>query len=193
MKASNKEVYVPYRDFKGRFMKLPELETAEHMPDSKLYFGYGSNLDMFSMKRRCPDSIPVCAAVLPDYRLTFSGVLTIEPDCPGESVYGAIYEVSHTDEGELDIYEGYPHLYIKRFTHVTVAGVRREVFYYVMPKGSYSVAPPGAGYYEVCEQGYLDWGLDVALLQASRKRAWSQRKDFYATKTVNTRYITEIS
>jgi len=195
---------LPYRDSKGRFAsQFVELETQEFVPAPKFYFGYGSNLGIFQMKRRCQDCRPIQAAKLPGYLLTFSGVLTIAYD-PSAFVLGGIYRVSDEDEGALDIYEGFPHLYIKRYTHATIEGVRQEVFYYVMPEDSYHVAPPSQGYYEVCKDGYLDWGLDVQELEAARKRAWSVRRNFYELSARSlsskrqmdwikpTEYITEI-
>jgi gamma-glutamylcyclotransferase (GGCT)/AIG2-like uncharacterized protein YtfP len=122
--------------------------------------------------------VPLQAAKLPGYLLTFSGVLTIAQD-PIAFVLGGIYKVSDEDEGALDAYEGYPHLYVKRYTHATINGVRQEVFYYVMPEDSYSVSPPSLGYYAVCERGYMDWGLDVKELEAARIRSWVVRKSFY--------------
>lgn len=189
-----------YRDSKGRFApSMVEMEAQEFTPAPKFYFGYGSNLDIPQMKRRCLDCVPVQAAKLPGYLLTFSGVLTIARD-PSAYVLGGIYKVSDEDEGALDIYEGYPHLYVKRYTHVTIEGVRQEVFYYVMPEDSFTVAPPSLGYYETCEQGYLDWGLDVRELEAARKRSWVVRKAFYESRAYNrqlswvkpTEYVVEI-
>lgn len=137
----------------------------------RFYFGYGSNLDMGAMKRRCPGSSPVCAATLPDYRLTFSGVLTIEHNHPGEHVVGGLFTVTNSDIASLDAYEGFPHLYIKRYTHAQVQGKREEVFYYVMPEGEFQLSPPSQFYYDIVKQGYRDFGLDVAELDAAVARA----------------------
>jgi len=192
------------RDSKGRFAPfMLEIEAQEFIPVPKLYFGYGSNLDILQMKRRCRDCVPIQPAKLPGYLLTFSGVLTIAKD-PSAFVLGGIYQVSDSDEGALDIYEGYPHLYVKRYTHVTIAGKRCEVFYYVMPEDSYNVSPPSPGYYTTCERGYFDWGLDVKELEAARTRSWTVRKSFYELAAASfasrqqmkwiepTEYITEI-
>ena len=157
--------------------KVCEIETQEVEPIPPLYFGYGSNLDIFQMRRRCEDSVPVQAARLPGYQLTFSGVLTVE-QVPDTFVLGGLYEVSYQDEVALDVYEGYPHLYTKRFTYATVEGKLTLVFFYVL-EPPYSIYAPGDGYYETVEQGYRDWGLDVKELEASRKRALSVRKSYY--------------
>jgi gamma-glutamylcyclotransferase (GGCT)/AIG2-like uncharacterized protein YtfP len=135
----------------------------------KLYFGYGSNLHIRQMKRRCRDSVPVIAGSLPGKLLSFSNVLTIEPH-EKESVVGGLYEVSFSDEKALDRYEGYPRTYSKRYTHITLNGERRTVFYYVLNQ-PYTWSAPAGYYYAIVEQGYKDWGLDLKLLQDSYKRA----------------------
>ena len=135
----------------------------------KLYFGYGSNLDIRQMKRRCKDSVPLIAGSLPGKLLSFSNVLTIEPH-ESESVVGGIYEVSQRDELALDRYEGHPRTYSKRHTHITLNGERRTVFYYVL-NPPYTWCAPVTYYYDIVKQGYKDWNLDVSLLQASYERA----------------------
>lgn len=45
----------------------------------KYYVAYGSNLNKSQMAYRCPESIPVGAGVLKNYRLSFYGVASIEP------------------------------------------------------------------------------------------------------------------
>lgn len=139
-----------------------------------LYFGYGSNLDIGQMKRRCPDSVPMVPVVLPQKLLSFSNVLTIE-DHDEEQVVGGIYEVSVADERALDRYEGHPRTYSKRYTFMTLDGERREVFYYVLNK-PYTWDTPTARYYAIVEKGYKEWGLDLTILEASYQRARDAEK-----------------
>jgi len=148
-----------------KWLKGEDRVTAE----PKLYFGYGSNLDIKQMKRRCKDSVPITAGSLPSYRLSFSGVLTIEPHAE-DFVVGGIYEVSPSDERALDRYEGFPHTYSKRYTHIAFNGARRPVFYYVL-NPPYTLSTPMPYYYDIVAQGYKDWALDLKHLKASRKRA----------------------
>jgi gamma-glutamylcyclotransferase (GGCT)/AIG2-like uncharacterized protein YtfP len=148
-------------------------EAREEKQD-KLYFGYGSNLHIGQMKRRCRDSVPVIAGSLPGKLLSFSNVLTIEPH-ESEAVVGGIYEVSKSDELALDRYEGHPRTYSKRHTHITLNGERRTVFYYVL-NPPYTWCAPTEYYYAIVERGYHDWGLDVRLLKDSCKRAREAEK-----------------
>jgi gamma-glutamylcyclotransferase (GGCT)/AIG2-like uncharacterized protein YtfP len=155
-------------------------EKREEKQD-KLYFGYGSNLHITQMKRRCKDSVPVIAGSLPGKLLSFSNVLTIEAHDEA-SVVGGLYEVSASDERALDRYEGHPRTYSKRYTHITLNGERRTVFYYVLNQ-PYTWSAPSGYYYSIVEQGYKDWGLDLKELQESYKRAVAAdktaRKSYY--------------
>lgn len=153
--------------------------------ERRLYFGYGSNLHIAQMKRRCPDSVPMVPATLPEKVLSFSNVLTIE-DSAEHATVGAIYEVSPADERKLDRYEGFPRTYSKRYTFMTLNGERREVFYYVL-NAPYKLYTPTVRYYSIVEDGYLDWGLDLKHLEQSYKRARDAEREaekaYAATRT----------
>ena len=82
-----------------------------------LYFAYGSNLHHQQMKRRCKDSRFIKKITLKGYSLTFRskyGAADIEKK-RGNKVYGAIYDISKSDERKLDRYEEYPTVYVKMF------------------------------------------------------------------------------
>jgi gamma-glutamylcyclotransferase (GGCT)/AIG2-like uncharacterized protein YtfP len=78
------------------------------------YFAYGSNLDPQQMSRRCPGATVVGLGELRDHRLTFpltshdwgGGVASIGV-AHGESVWGAVYELTDEDLAALDRYEHY--------------------------------------------------------------------------------------
>ena len=81
-----------------------------------LYFAYGSNLNLFQMKRRCKDSIFLKKINLKDFRLTFRSkyrAADIEPK-KNSIVPGGLFEISKSDEKKLDVYEDYP-IYIESF------------------------------------------------------------------------------
>jgi gamma-glutamylcyclotransferase (GGCT)/AIG2-like uncharacterized protein YtfP len=73
----------------------------------KSYFAYGSNLWEKQMKQRCPESRKLCRATLHGYRwiITTRGYASVV-ECKGESVEGVIYQLSESDEAELDRFEG---------------------------------------------------------------------------------------
>ena len=140
-------------------------KRQSHQPHGmKLYFAYGANLDRVSMRHRCPDAVPVQAAVLKDWQLTFNGVASIRPK-PGAWVPGALWLISDRCEQSLDLFEGYPYLYDKR--QVTVDG--QTVMVYKMNRDD--PQPPGTGYLNVIRRGYRDWRLDTGLLTQAVERA----------------------
>jgi gamma-glutamylcyclotransferase (GGCT)/AIG2-like uncharacterized protein YtfP len=72
-----------------------------------LYFAYGSNLDQFQMKRRCPDTTAVGSGELENYRFIINsrGYASVIPES-GASVKGRVWHLSMTDVEQLDHYEG---------------------------------------------------------------------------------------
>ena len=84
-----------------------------------LYFAYGSNLSPTQMANRCPDSKPVALAHLPGWKWLINerGYANIvEADsATGPGVYGILYKLDPADEEMLDIYEGVPVAYEKRY------------------------------------------------------------------------------
>ena len=69
----------------------------------KLYFAYGSNMNLDQMSFRCPNAEVVGVVRVDDYRLTFCGnggvcgVATILPE-PGSHVDGVLWRISVEDE-----------------------------------------------------------------------------------------------
>ena len=93
----------------------------------KLYFAYGSNINLEQMDYRCPDATVVGPVVLENYELLFrrGGFATIEPK-KGERVHGLLWSITPECERSLDLYEGYPRFYDKQT--VTVRdGLGREL------------------------------------------------------------------
>ena len=90
----------------------------------KLYFAYGSNMNLNQMAFRCPDAEVVESVRLEGYRLAFrtngggNGVATILPE-EGSYVDGVLWRISERDEQHLDHYEGFPFLYGKEPVTVT--------------------------------------------------------------------------
>ena len=80
------------------------------------YFAYASDLNKQQMLDKCPDARPLSTAVLPNYRLIFSGwsriwhgaEATIKPE-QGQRVRGAIYEISDVCARHLDNHKGGTH------------------------------------------------------------------------------------
>jgi len=129
-----------------------------------LYFAYGSNLNRKQMKRRCKDSLIKKKTTLKNYQLTFRskyGAADIDKK-KNSKVYGAVYEISKSDEKRLDLYEEYPNLYKKKFFRYN----NKLAMFYIMEKKS-KRTPPTARYLKTIKQGYKDWKINVRSLNAA--------------------------
>lgn len=93
----------------------PPPADHSYQPDyNTVYFGYGSNLSPRTMKQRCPDSLFIGLAKLPDYRWQINSTqyANVVPS-KGDVVWGSLYFLSKRDEAMLDQSEGVPWLYEK--------------------------------------------------------------------------------
>jgi gamma-glutamylcyclotransferase len=127
------------------------------------YFAYASNLSKNLMKKRCPDSKPLFTAVLPNYKLVFTGwsrewrggKASIK-SFRGEKIRGAVYEISDACLRQLDKYEpGYQRM------NITVYDEDNEPYEAItyIKSGQLEESRPSEKYGEVIRQGYRDWGL----------------------------------
>ena len=139
----------------------------------RYYLAYGSNLNVFQMKMRCPSARALGTAEIADYRLLFKGsktgsYLTIEPQKDG-TVPVAVWEVTPQDEERLDRYEGYPTFYYKKDMKISFTGLRtgkkrtRSCFVYIMHEER-PLGTPTAHYLQVCYEGYDHFGFDPKYL-----------------------------
>ena len=129
-----------------------------------LYFAYGSNLNLFQMKRRCKDSVFLKKYQLKGYRLNFRSkyrAADIEKS-KNSIVPGALFEISKSDEKKLDVYEDYPILYKKLyFTYYN-----KTVMTYIMVKKT-EFRYPTERYLNVVKRGYKDCKLDTKYLKVA--------------------------
>ena len=127
-----------------------------------LYFAYGSNLNLFQMKRRCKDSVFIKKYELKGYRLNFRSkyrAADIEKS-KNSLVPGALFEISKSDEKKLDVYEDYPILYKKLyFTYYN-----KTVMTYIMFNKT-EFRYPTERYLNVVKRGYKDCKLNMKYLK----------------------------
>lgn len=145
----------------------------------KYYLAYGSNLNVYQMRRRCPNARVVGTAVLKDYELLFKGsktgsYLTVEKK-KGSIVPLGVWEVNEDDEFYLDRYEGYPTFYYKKEIEIDVTGIitgkvrRRNAFIYIMHEER-SIGIPSTQYVKTCIEGYDNFGFPIRpLIEACMK------------------------
>ena len=149
--------------------------------EERLYFAYGSNIDLHQMSYRCPNATVVETAVLENYELLFRGnrtgfgVATIRPK-EGGQVHGLIWKLTLDCERSLDVYEGYPGFYEKQTVSVkTKDGRQLQVMVYVMTQErTRAPAPPSPAYYGGIWDGYRQNGLPVKELQKALVNCWRE-------------------
>ena len=139
----------------------------------KYYIAYGSNLNLPQMRVRCPNARIIGTSVIDGYQLLFKGsktgsYLTIEPK-EGGKVPVVVWEVTESDEKELDRYEGYPTFYYKKTMTLDVKEIRtgkirrKEAFVYIMHEER-KLGSPSRYYIRTCLDGYRAFGFDERYL-----------------------------
>ena len=159
----------------------------------RLYFAYGSNINLDQMAHRCPNAQVVGPVVLENYKLLFrsntrnAGVATIKPH-KGRKVHGLLWKITPACEQALDLYEGWPRLYEKEDVTVRDSnGQEFTVMVYVMTDRYKEPALPSVYYYGGIETGYRQNGLPVPALA----KAWDNCvKEVHArTKEINAQVV----
>ena len=127
-----------------------------------LYFAYGSNLNLFQMKRRCKDSVFLKKYELKGYKLNFrSKYRAADIERKKNSIVpGGLFEISKTDEKKLDVYEDFPILYKKYYFYY----YGKKVMTYIMVKKT-SFKFPTERYLNVVKRGYKDCKLETKCLK----------------------------
>lgn len=137
------------------------------------YIAYGSNMNHYQMRYRCPKARFLGLGMLKGYTLEFRSVADVIPSTePSDFVPVAIWEITEDCLEALDFYEGYPNLYGRETVTVQdVGGSDVEgICYYMNRKG---FAPPVHSYYTGIMEGYRDCGAMpwVFKLKEARSRA----------------------
>ena len=144
------------------------------MQRKRLYIAYGSNLDTWQMRYRCPGARPVAKSWLHDYRLVFQGMhlnahANVIPE-KGQKVPVVVWEISAANEKALDRYEGVKGgYYTKEYFTIEVNGEMVEALIYIMCPRDYNI--PAAGYLETIVEGYHDFNFDIRYLKEAAKHA----------------------
>lgn len=143
-----------------------------------LYFAYASNLSRAQMTERCPGAQAVERARIPDHRLGFvghsgswGGATATILLAPGETLWGALYEVDEACLDELGRREGAAYT-LSRTQVVREDGSRTRVFLFVRVR-EFDERPPSEHYVQTIRRGYADWGLDTGGLDRAVDRARS--------------------
>lgn len=137
------------------------------------YFGYGSNLNVKQMNKRCSLAIPYKKARMPNYKLKFNqGVLDVVK-AEGREVIGGIYIIPKADIENLDRYEGYPYLYGRSRIRFKKEKLRAIIYYMKKDGKRRSINnKPTRYYYNTVKQGFKDWGIDTKFLETALQETY---------------------
>lgn len=146
------------------------------MENKRVYAAYGSNMNILQMKMRCPNSKLLGTGILNDYNLEFrgNGVATIVRE-EGQTVPIVLWEITQNCERCLDVYEGYPRLYIKRDILVNTSKETIKAMAYIMNEPYCEFrSEPSERYYDVIKEGYQQNEIDTIVLRSALKRSVSK-------------------
>ena len=159
------------------------------MAKKRLYVAYGSNLDTYQMKFRCPTARLVGTGIIKDHELQFKGrkdsaFATIAPS-EGGTVPVAVWELQPRDEKALDRYEGFPNYYFKQDIPVEMKnGETVNGMVYIMDlRQDFGI--PSTGYVQTVSEGYHNCRLDTAVLKNAIRQSVSRYADSIGDKLIS--------
>lgn len=127
-----------------------------------LYFAYGMNTNSQGMAHRCPAAVAFGRARLLGHRFRFSGPADVQVD-RRDYVDGVLWDITEDCLQALDILEGYPHYYDRKYTTVEFEGVFVDAMVYFMLPGNRN-HPPSSGYFNTVLEGYTEFGVPTTQL-----------------------------
>lgn len=143
-------------------------------PDRIFYWAYGSNLCIRQMKRRCPRAIKYGPMSVNDSALIFRGVADVTVR-EGSTTPGGLWQITAECERSLDQYEGVASkMYLKRYFRIEVQGKKYTCLFYQM-RAKEGVLPPSEDYLNTIVEGYRDFGLNLAPLDAAVSESWDAK------------------
>ena len=128
---------------------------------ANLYFAYGSNINQDQMAFRCSDASPAALAYVKNFKFIINeiGVATIIP-ASGSVVRGVLWQISKSDEDQLDIYEGVSsNLYTKESCNVSVGDENIDALVYIATNSE--LGSPRKNYLETIINGIVSIKADV--------------------------------
>lgn len=125
-----------------------------------LMLAYGMNTNIDQMASRCPGSVSIGRVDIPDYRLVFRGVADIEYS-EGDVLQTVMWDITPACEDALDILEGYPTFYTKKYLQVEIGNKKYDAMIYQMVGDRLDYSTPNSYYQQMLEEGYQDHGLEL--------------------------------
>lgn len=148
----------------------------------KLMLAYGMNTNLKSMSNRCPKATSIGRYDLHDYRLVFRGCADVEPS-KGDTTQCVMWNITDECEESLDMLEGYPNFYIKKYVPVLYNGKTHQAMIYHMNDSYSSYYSPNSYYREMLEEGYSEHGLDLE--QIYNAKGFTYNDDLWIEEYMN--------
>ena len=82
-----------------------------------LYFAYGMNTNTQGMAHRCPGAVAFGCATLEGHRFRFAGPADVQRDRHSD-VDGVLWDITEECLASLDVLEGYPFYYDRKWARV---------------------------------------------------------------------------
>lgn len=122
-----------------------------------LYFAYGMNTNTEGMAQRCPAAVSHGHAMLLNHAFRFSTHADVVK-CSESFVHGVLWTITDDCLKSLDMLEGYPYYYNRRYRRVLVGGRVVEALVYYMQPGNMD-CKPSQHYFDMVHQGYTEHGV----------------------------------
>jgi gamma-glutamylcyclotransferase (GGCT)/AIG2-like uncharacterized protein YtfP len=127
-----------------------------------LYFAYGMNTNTQGMARRCPGAVAFGRSQLLGHRFRFAGPADVQVNrfC---RVDGVLWDITESCLKSLDMLEGYPYYYNRKWATVELDGECCQALVYYMQPGN-KTSPPSSGYFATVMEGYEEFGVPTKQL-----------------------------
>ncbi len=127
-----------------------------------LYFAYGMNTNTQGMATRCPGAVALGRARLLGHRFRFSGPADVQVD-RRDFVDGVLWDITEDCLASLDMLEGYPYYYDRKWARVEYdQGEHSALVYYMQP--GHKTSPPNSSYFNMVIEGYEEFGVPTQQL-----------------------------
>ena len=124
-----------------------------------LYFAYGMNTNSQGMAERCPAAVSFGRAQLVGHQFRFAGPADVQVNrfC---HVDGVLWDITDECLKALDMLEGYPYYYDRKWARVEIDGeVCQALVYYMQPGNRNS--SPSSSYFHMVLEGYEEHGVST--------------------------------
>ena len=127
-----------------------------------LYFAYGLNTNVSSMAQRCPAAVSFGRAQLTGHQFRFAGPADVQVNRHSD-VEGVLWDITEDCLTALDMLEGYPYYYSRKWARVWFQDQEVQALVYYMQPGNKN-SPPSSGYFSMVLEGYEEHGVPTKQL-----------------------------